>query len=66
MSTPRRNLGAAPEVAEYLDVSVQALAMMRMEGSGPEFIRVGRRIRYRWDAVDAWLDANTSKGSVAA
>lgn len=43
------------ELAERLAVSRGTLANWRVRGSGPPFIRVGRRIRYRREAVDEWL-----------
>lgn len=46
-------------IAEKLGITVQALALMRHEGSGPTYIKVGRRVRYRMSDVEAWLDANT-------
>lgn len=57
MSAPKRNLAGPPEVAAHLDVTVQALAVMRMDGTGPAFHRVGRRIRYSWDDVAEWLES---------
>lgn len=59
---PEQNLVAPAEVAEYLGVTTQALAVMRMNGDGPEFIRVNTRtIRYRWSAVEEWINTNTHK-----
>lgn len=53
-------LASSKEVAEYIGVTPNALAKMRMEGTGPEFIRVGpRNIKYRWSAVGEWIEANT-------
>ena len=44
------------EVAEMLRVSQRTVRRWRNEGSGPPALRVGRRIRYRRSAVEAWLD----------
>lgn len=52
-------LYAPPTVAEHLGLSVQALALMRHEGTGPAYVKLGRRVRYRMSDVEAWLDANT-------
>lgn len=51
---PHRLLDTA-QAAEYLRVQVQTLANWRVEGRGPAFVRVGRLIRYRLSAIDAWL-----------
>lgn len=52
-------LGTPGEVAEYLRSSVAALAQLRYLGTGPKFIKVGRRFLYRWSDVTDWLDRNT-------
>lgn len=46
-------------IAEKLGVTVQALALMRHEGNGPTYVKIGRRVRYRMSDVEAWLNANT-------
>lgn len=50
---------APPVLAEHLGVPVQRLATWRHEGTGPNYVRVGRLIRYRADDITAWLDAQT-------
>ena len=48
------------EVAEYLDTTTANLAQMRYRGTGPKFVKLGHRaIRYRWEDVHAWIEANT-------
>ena len=49
----------AAEVAAVLHTSVAGMAQMRYRGTGPRFIRRGRRILYRWSDVRAYLEANT-------
>lgn len=46
-------------VARLLDTTEDGLAQMRYRGTGPKFIRRGRRILYRWSDVRDYLDANT-------
>lgn len=53
-----------PELAEYLGLSKQQLALMRVKGSGPRFLRASAaNIRYRWSDVEAWLDENTHQST---
>jgi predicted DNA-binding transcriptional regulator AlpA len=52
-------LATPSEVAEYLRSSAAALAQLRYMGTGPRFIKVGRRVLYRWSDVSDWLDLNT-------
>ena len=47
------------EAARILAVSKRTLQAWRMKGCGPPFVRVGRAIRYRQSALDAWINANT-------
>jgi len=53
------DLGTPGEVAEYLRTSVGRLAHLRYMGRGPKFIKVGRKVLYRWSDVSKWLDRNT-------
>lgn len=47
------------EVAQFLHQTEAALAQDRYRGTGPKFIKHGRRVLYRWVDVYAYLDANT-------
>jgi hypothetical protein len=47
------------EVAAVLHTTEQGLAQMRYRGMGPKFIKVNRKVLYRWSDVNAYLDADT-------
>lgn len=47
------------QVAPVLGTTEDGLAQMRYRGTGPKFIRAGRKVLYRWSDVRAYLDANT-------
>jgi hypothetical protein len=47
------------EVAALLDTTTDGLAQMRFRGTGPKFIKRGRRVLYRWSDVRAYFEANT-------
>lgn len=49
------------ELAEILQVRVNTLEHWRSQGRGPEFVRVGRRVRYTRAAVDKWIGQETSR-----
>lgn len=55
-------IGTAKEVAQFLGISEQSLAQDRARGVGPAYIKHGRRVRYRWADVEAYLKANTVSG----
>jgi hypothetical protein len=42
-------------LAERLGTTERSLSEWRITGRGPKYIRVGRGVRYRPEAVDAWL-----------
>jgi hypothetical protein len=39
------------------------LAKWRCSGTGPEFIKVGRRVRYSVAALESWKRAQTRRGT---
>jgi predicted DNA-binding transcriptional regulator AlpA len=44
------------DLAELLSVSTGQLAQMRYLGTGPQYVKVGTRVRYALSDVRAWLD----------
>ena len=56
---PNDPLMRTDTVAEYLGVMVPALEKWRQLGTGPDYIKVGRLVRYKKSAVDAWLTERT-------
>src|SRR3954451_9552851 len=45
------------EAGRYLGVSKGFLEKLRMVGGGPKFLKLGRKVAYERQALDAWLDA---------
>lgn len=43
------------EAAKFLNSSPRTLARWRVEGNGPLFVKVGRRVHYRRAHLEAWL-----------
>ena len=58
-TTTRRRLMTPDELAEYLGVSLHCVYAWSSRGGGPNVVRVGARLRYRPDDVEAWLDRVT-------
>lgn len=58
-SRPDGRLLTPGEVAERLQIRENTLAVWRMYGRGPSYIKVGARVRYRWDEVEQWLATQT-------
>lgn len=60
MPLPQQPDTASPsDVAKALYTTEAGLAQMRYRGTGPKFIKVGRRVLYRWADLQQYLDANT-------
>lgn len=51
------------EVAELLRTPVETVRYWRHVGKGPRSIKVGRRVLYEADHVQAWLDEQISAGA---
>ena len=45
------------EAAQYLGLAVSTLNKWRCHGGGPEFLKLGRAVRYRRDDLDRFLEA---------
>lgn len=54
-TTLRRGALSAPKAAEYLDTTVGTLAKWRHQGEGPPFLKLGRKVVYRVETLDAYL-----------
>lgn len=46
------------EVSEAIKIPEKTLAKWRSEGTGPEYTKPGKHVRYSAAKVDAWMNAN--------
>lgn len=53
----------APEVAGEYPVATQTLARWRCDGSGPAFLRIGRKIAYDRQVLDEWFAAHSVRST---
>ena len=51
------------EAADFLRLSLSWLAKSRMAGNGPEFVKLGRSIRYAEGALRGWLQGQTRRST---
>ena len=49
------------DLTVMLDIPVHTLYRWRHRGDGPGGYRVGRHVRYRREAVEAWLEQRADK-----
>ncbi|MCL1598076.1 MAG: helix-turn-helix domain-containing protein [Actinomycetia bacterium] len=54
------------ELAVKLGTHERTLANWRVSGSGPRFVKVGTKVRYRRSDVDAWLESRTVDNTTEA
>lgn len=57
---PRRPLATAAELCEYLGIAINTLYDWRKKAYGPPATKVGNALRFDWDDVEAWQQANKS------
>ncbi|UPW02863.1 helix-turn-helix domain-containing protein [Rhodococcus pyridinivorans] len=55
---PKSPIATVEEVAEFLRTTPAKLANDRYRGIGPKFMKHGRRVLYRWEDVEAYVEAN--------
>ena len=50
----------ASEAARLVGLSESTLAKLRLNGNGPAYCKLGRRVVYRPADLDAWLQSRTT------
>lgn len=64
MSTTTTEPLLKPEQAgEFLGLSQNWLAKLRMRGDGPTFIRLGRKVRYSRADLEKWIEAGRASST---
>jgi excisionase family DNA binding protein len=67
MTVPARDkLMSLTDVSEVLGIPIQTLYCWRSKGGGPAGYRVGRHVRYRREAVEAWLERRADERFLGA
>lgn len=64
-STAPAPLPGRKEVAEFLGMTVAALAHMHHRGDGPPYSRIGKSARYRWEDVHRWVNDRITDATAA-
>ena len=54
------------ESARYLRLSGRTLERSRLAGTGPRFVKAGRRVIYHRDELDLWAAARTFRSTSEA
>ncbi len=59
----KHTLLTTKDAAIYLGVSKGTLDNWRISGQSPPFVKIGTRIQYCLEDLDAWIDANKFKST---
>ncbi len=54
---------ATADAAAYLGLSPATLEKWRVQGGGPPFERLGRSVRYKVTALDAWASERSARNT---
>ena len=52
---------SAEEAARVVGLSKSTLAKLRLNGNGPSYCKLGRRVVYRQRDLDAWLQSRMTR-----
>ena len=63
-STASRNrMLRTPEAADYCGSTASTFEKLRLTGGGPVYVKLGRRVAYRVEDLDAWLAARRRRST---
>jgi len=51
----------ADEAAKILGLASSTLAKLRLGGNGPVYCKLGRRVVYRREDLEAWLESHVAR-----
>ena len=60
---PLVTLLSAKDAARALGLAEGTLAKLRLTGKGPLFVKLGRRVAYRTEDLDRWIEANLRRST---
>ena len=58
-------MATARDVAAVLGIPEHTLAQWRSQGKGPDYVKVGRHVRYDWSDVKRWIAGQKMTVSMA-
>lgn len=56
MNAIREEFIEAPDLAEFLGISLETLYRWNREGKSPKHYRIGKKLQYRQSDVEAWIE----------
>lgn len=55
-----------PETADQIGVKPSCLAKWRVTGEGPKFVKLGKRVAYRQQDIDSWIESKVRSSTSEA
>lgn len=52
-----------PKAAEYITLAPGTLERLRVQGSGPPYLKLGRSVRYRRTDLDQWMESRLTSST---
>ena len=59
LPAPQKVVLTTSEAAAFLGLAISTLNKWRCYGEGPQFIKLGRAVRYRQDDLEHYVETNT-------
>ena len=56
IAPPEKLVVNTKQAADMLGMSVRFLEVLRYQGGGPAFVKLGERVRYRVQDIEAWVE----------
>jgi predicted DNA-binding transcriptional regulator AlpA len=53
----------AQSAADWTGLSTSTLAKLRLTGNGPVYIKLGRRVAYKPEDLEAWIEVHRVKST---
>lgn len=63
VSDNQRRIMRTAEAAEYCGSAASTFEKLRLTGGGPIYSKIGRRVVYRVEDLDAWLAVNRRRST---
>lgn len=51
------------EAANYITLAAGTLERLRVQGSGPRYLKLGRSVRYRQTDLDQWMESRLTNST---
>ncbi|AEV38408.1 helix-turn-helix transcriptional regulator [Pseudovibrio ascidiaceicola] len=49
--------------ADYLGISIRTIQAWRVRGGGPNYVKLGKAVRYRPSDIQAWIEAHLTSST---